>query len=86
MQSADISWHGLEGLDDSIMDTVAALSFGGDFGAAHSYMDFGGDILGVTQWNTSFANGWYDLLALQYSTERVIPRLRELAPRGQRES
>ena len=68
MQSADISWHGLEGLDDSIMDTVAALSFGGDFGAAHSYMDFGGDILGVTQWNTSFANGWYLLtrVTVQY--------------------
>ena len=41
------------------MDTVAAVSFGGDFGAAHSYMDFGGDILGVTQWNMSFVNGWY---------------------------
>ena len=58
-QSADISWHGLEGLDNSIMDTVAELSFDGDFGTAHNYMDFGGDILGVTQWNTSFAIGWY---------------------------
>ena len=57
-QSADISWHGLEGLDDSLMDAVAELSFGGDFQAAHDYMDFGGDILGVMQWNTSFVGGW----------------------------
>ena len=67
LQSADISWHGLEGLDNSIMDTVAALSFGGDFQAAHNYMDFGGDILGVTQWNLSFANGWY-MCTLTYVT------------------
>ena len=49
------------------MDTVAALSFGGDFQAAHNYMDFGGDILGVTQWNLSFANGWY-MCTLTYVT------------------
>ena len=40
---------------------LAETTFDGDFGLAHDLADFGGDILGVTDWDTSYANKWSDL-------------------------
>jgi hypothetical protein len=39
------------------MRAVQAISFGNG-GDAHSLMDFGGDIIGVYHWDTSYAMNW----------------------------
>ena len=38
---------------------LAQTSFNGNWGNAHEYADFDGDILGVVEWNTTFENQWY---------------------------
>ena len=38
---------------------LAQTSFNGNWGNAHEYADFDGDILGVVEWNTTFDNQWY---------------------------
>ena len=38
---------------------LAQTSFNGNWGNAHEYADFDGDILGVVEWNTTFEDQWY---------------------------
>lgn len=58
-QVADVSWHSLGGLKDGLIRMLADTTFDGSFDSAHNLADFGGDILGVVEWNTSNANEWY---------------------------
>jgi len=55
---SDVLWHALEGLDDGLLEMLAQTTFDGDFQAGHDFADFGGDILGVVNWDTSDANRW----------------------------
>ena len=43
---SDISWHGLEGLQDGYISVLADLSFHGVFQTAHSYADVADDMIG----------------------------------------
>ena len=59
-QVSDISWHGLEGLDDGYLRVLGKLAFHGSFGDAHSYGDVADDMIGVFEWNvTSYAYEWF---------------------------
>ncbi len=49
----------LNWLQDGLIEMLAETTFDGDFGAAHDLADFGGDILGVVEWDTSYANKWW---------------------------
>ena len=79
-QVADISWHGLDGLKDGFLPTLAALGFHGDYGAAHDYGDIADDMIGVFEWNvTSYATEWFvpteDLAAIyseHYGSDNVV--------------
>jgi hypothetical protein len=53
-----VSWHSLGGLKDGLVEMLAVTSFDGDFNEAHTLADFGGDILGVVEWNTSYVDQW----------------------------
>ena len=57
-QVADTLWHNLEDLKDGLIEMLAETTFDGDFNVAHDLADFGGDVLGVTEWDTSYANKW----------------------------
>ena len=39
---------------------LADTTYDGDFNTAHDFADLGGDIIGVTEWDTSSANKWYE--------------------------
>ena len=56
---ADVLWHNLEGIKDGLIEMLSETTFDGDFGKAHDLADFGGDILGVVEWDTSYADKWY---------------------------
>lgn len=58
-QVADVSWHSLSGLKDGMIEMLSQTTFDGDFGAAHNYADFVGDIIGIMEWNTSYIDQWY---------------------------
>ncbi len=58
-QVADVSWHSLGGLKDGLITMLAAMNFDGNYGDAHTLADFGGDILGVVEWNTTYSDQWY---------------------------
>ena len=57
-QVADVSWHSLEGLRDGMITMLSQTSFNGQWQTAHSYADFVGDIVGIMEWNTTYANEW----------------------------
>ena len=44
-QVADISWHSLAGFQQGFLQAMANVNFHGDFNAAHSDGDVGGDML-----------------------------------------
>lgn len=48
------------GLKNGMVEMLAHTSFDGNFGQAHDYADFGGDILGMLEWNTSYINQWHE--------------------------
>lgn len=50
---ADISWHGL-GVDEGFIDVLAAQDFHGDWGAAHTAADTGGDMVAAYQLDQSY--------------------------------
>ena len=54
-----MSWHSLGGLKEGLIEMLAQTSFDGNFGSAHSYADFVGDIIGIMEWNTTFIDQWY---------------------------
>jgi len=49
----------LEGLRDGMITMLSQTSFNGQWQTAHSYADFVGDIVGIMEWNTTYANEWY---------------------------
>ena len=53
-----MSWHSLQGLRDGLIQMLAQTSFDGNFGEAHNYADFVGDIIGVMEWNTTYIDQW----------------------------
>ena len=57
-QVADVSWHSLEGLRDGMITMLSQTSYNGQWQTAHSYADFVGDIVGIMEWNTTYANEW----------------------------
>jgi hypothetical protein len=71
-QVADVLWHNLQDIKDGLIEMLAATTFDGNFGLAHDFTDFGGDILGVTDWDTSYANKWSDLLLLFISNICIV--------------
>ena len=58
-QVADVSWHSLSGLKDGMITMLSQTSFNGNWNSAHQYADFGGDILGMLEWNTTMLDEWY---------------------------
>jgi hypothetical protein len=57
-QVSDTSFHSLEGLRDGLVSMLGDVAFDGNFDAAHTLADTGGDIIGATLWNMSYANQW----------------------------
>ncbi len=58
-QTSDVSWHGLRGLRDGLLPAVARTDFDNDNGAAHTFIDLGGDIIGSYQWDIKYGWRWY---------------------------
>jgi len=58
-QTADTSWHALEGLSYGIIRMVADVERGGSYSDAHTALDRGGDIFSTYVWDSSFADEWY---------------------------
>ncbi len=66
---ADLDWHGLGGVQEGFIDVASAQEFNGDWSAAHSNSDTGGDFMAGTElalnWTSS---SWYvpttDVLAI----------------------
>ena len=59
-QVSDISWHGLEGLEDGYLRVLGKFAFHGSFGDAHTYGDVADDMIGVFEWNvTTYAYEWF---------------------------
>lgn len=57
---ADISWHGLAGVDPGLIDAMSDQEFGGDWGAAHSAADTGGEMTHSHSQDTRWIHGeWY---------------------------
>ena len=57
---SDITWHGLEGLEDGYLRVLGNLAFHGSFGDAHSFGDLADDMIGVFEWNvTTYAYEWF---------------------------
>ena len=58
-QVADVSWHSMMGLKDGMIEMLKYTDFEGNYGQAHTYADFVGDIVGIMEWNTSYIDQWY---------------------------
>ena len=57
---SDISWHGLQGLEDGYLRVLGNLAFHGSFGDAHTFGDLADDMIGVFEWNvTTYAYEWF---------------------------
>lgn len=74
---ADMSWHGLGGIKEGFIDMLAAQDFNGDWDAAHTEADTGGDMVAAYELDQSYMKrDWYvptdDMVAvyheLGYST------------------
>lgn len=56
---ADMSWHGL-GVDEGFIDVLSDQDFGGDWDAAHTAADTGGDMVAAYELDQSwFLPSWY---------------------------
>ncbi len=66
---ADLDWHGLGGVQEGFIDVASAQEFNGDWSAAHSNSDTGGDFMAGYELGLDWtASPWYvpmtDILAI----------------------
>ena len=57
---ADLTWHALAGADEGFLEEMADQEYHGDFGAAHDFGDFGGDVMCAYEYDQDWQAGpWY---------------------------